>query len=73
MHGAKGNVGVDAFCDDGLLILGGILDVEELAGAQGKDHGLVVFLQLVVNLGKDKRSKLAMAEALIFVKGFSVE
>ena len=50
MHRAKCDISVDAFRDDGLFVLGGILELEKLAGAQGKDHGLVVFLQLVVNL-----------------------
>ena len=72
MHGAKCDVSVDALCDDGLFILGGVLELEKLSGAQGKDHGLVVFLQLVVDLGKYERSEIAVAEALIFEKGFSV-
>ena len=50
MHSAKCNVGVDALCDDGLFVLGGVLELEKLASAQGKDHRLIVFLQLVVDL-----------------------
>ena len=50
MHGAKCDVSVDALCDDGLFVLGGVLELEKLASAQGKDHRLIVFLQLVVDL-----------------------
>lgn len=50
MHGTQCDVGVDALCDDGLLVLCRILELEKLASAQGKDHGLIVFLQLVVDL-----------------------
>jgi hypothetical protein len=71
VHSAEGDVCVDALCDDSLLVLGGIIDVEELAGAQSEDHGLVVFLQLVVNFGKHEGGEVAVAEALIFEKGFS--
>ena len=50
MHGAKCDVSVDALCDDGLLVLSGVLELEKLSSAQGKDHGLIVFLQLIVDL-----------------------
>jgi hypothetical protein len=79
MHGAEGDVCVNALCDDGLLILSellfgvfGLFNVEKLACAQSEYHGLVVVLQMVVNLGEHERSKLAVAEVLIFKEGFSV-
>ena len=50
MHGTKRNVSIDALCDDGLLVLGGVLKLEKLTSAQGEDHGLIVFLKLVVDL-----------------------
>ena len=71
MHGAKCDVSVDALCDDRFFILGGVLELEKLSGAQGKDHGLVVFLELVVDLGEHQSGEVAVAEAFIFEKGFS--
>ena len=71
MHGAKSNVCVNALCNDGLLVLGRVVDLEELAGTQSKDHGVIVFLELVVDLGEHQSSEVAVAEAFIFEKGFS--
>lgn len=51
-----------------LLELGGLVDVEELASTQCKDHALVVFLQLIVHLCGHESSKLPLGEGVIFVE-----
>jgi hypothetical protein len=42
------------------------------ARAEREDHGLVVFLQLVVDFGEDESSEFAVGEGFIFVECFSV-
>jgi hypothetical protein len=73
VQGRHGDVGVDALCEDGLLVLAAIVDVEKFASAEGECHGLVVLLQLVVDFGEDEGGKLAMGEGFIFVECFSVD
>jgi hypothetical protein len=43
------------------------------ASAEREDHGLVVFLQLVVNFGEDESGKFAVGEGFIFMECFSVD
>ena len=45
-----------------LLKLAGLVQVEQLAGAQCKDHALVVLLQLVVDFCCHERRQLAVRE-----------
>jgi hypothetical protein len=42
-----------------------VVDVEELASSERKSHALIVFLQLVVDLCRDKGCQLALRECFI--------
>jgi hypothetical protein len=48
------------------------MDVKELAGAERKDHALVVLLQLVVHLRGDQSRELSLGERLILVQSLAV-
>lgn len=48
--------------NDGILKLAGLVQVEELASAEGEYHALIVFLQLIIDLCSQKRSQLAVRE-----------
>jgi len=39
-----------------------VVETEELACAEGKDHGLIVLLELVVDLGCDECCQFAVGE-----------
>jgi hypothetical protein len=52
---------------DCLLKLPRVVDVEELAGTERKDHALIVFLQLVIDLCSDQSRKLSLGKRLILV------
>lgn len=56
-----------------LFELASLVEVEELAGTKGEDHALVVFLQLIVDLGGYKSGELAVGEGFIFVESLTVQ
>jgi hypothetical protein len=39
-----------------------VVETEELASAESKDHGLVVLLELIVNLGRYECCQFAVGE-----------
>lgn len=53
--------------DDGVLKFTGLVDVEQLAGAQRELHALVILLQLIVNLGSNQSSQFPLREVLVLV------
>lgn len=57
---------------DGLLELGGLVNIEELACTQRKDHALIVFLQLIVDLGRDQCCQLSLRKRVIFVQSLTM-
>lgn len=50
-----------------LLKLALLVQVEELASIQGKDHTLIVLLELVVDLCRHKCGQFAVREGFILV------
>ena len=54
-----------------LLKLARLVQVEQLSSAESKDHALVVLLKLVVDLGRHKRSELAIREGRILVESLT--
>ena len=71
MHGGYGNVSIETFGKNRLLKLSSVMYVEELACAERKDHALVVFFQLVVDLCRNQSRQLSLWERFIFVKRFT--
>ena len=67
-----GNVLVDALGDDGLLKFATAVELEKVAGAEGKSHRLVVLLEVVVDLCEDESCKLALGERLVFVESLTM-
>jgi hypothetical protein len=51
-----------------LLEFTSLVNIQELASTQRKDHALVVFLQLVVDLCCYERGELSLGERLIFIE-----
>ncbi len=48
------------------------MDIEELASTQRKDHALVVLLQLIVYLCRDKSGEFSLWERVIFVESLTI-
>jgi len=48
--------------EDRLLKLSGLVDVEEVARTECKDHALVVFLKLVVDLGRNQGCEFSLGK-----------
>lgn len=55
-----------------LLEFTSLVDVQELASTQRKDHALIVLLQLIVDLCCHEGSELSLRERLIFVEGLAM-
>lgn len=66
------NLGNQVLTQDGLLKLPVVMNIEELASAERKDHALVVLLQLIVDLGRDQSRELALRKRLIFVESLTI-
>jgi hypothetical protein len=49
-----------------------VVETEELAGAESKDHGLIVLLELVVDLGCHECCQLAVGERFVFVESLTI-
>lgn len=61
--------GLAQYC---LLKLPGMVNIEELASTERKNHALVVFLQLIVDLGRHEGRKFSLGERVIFVKSLTM-
>lgn len=66
-----GNVLVNALGDDGFLKFATVVELKKIASTKGKSHGLVVLLEMVIDLGKDKSSQLALWEGLVLVESLT--
>ena len=73
LGGGDGNILIDALGNDGLLELAGRVELEEVTGGEGVDHAIVVGLQVVIDLGQDEGSQLALGERVVFVQGLTAE
>lgn len=56
-----------------VLKLAGLVQVEEVASAESKDHAFVVLLKLVVDFGGDESGELAVGEGFIFVESLTAD
>jgi hypothetical protein len=48
--------------DNGLLVLATVVELEQLSCAQGEDHALIIFLQVIIYLGGNQSSQSALRE-----------
>lgn len=57
--------------NNSLLKFATVVKVEQFPSAQCKNHALMVFLEVVVDLGGDQSGKFAFGEIFIFIKRLS--
>jgi hypothetical protein len=71
MASAANEAGRKDGTDDGVLVLAGLVEVEQRPGGESKDHALVVLAQLIVDLGGHERGQLPLGKGLIFAEGLA--
>lgn len=62
---------ISKLTDDGLLILAAVVELEQLASTQRKDHTLIIFLKVVVYLRGNQGSQLSFREGFIFIQSLT--
>jgi len=56
----------------GLLELAVVMNIEQIPCTKSKYHAFVVLLKLVIELGGNKRRKLALRKRLVFIESLAV-
>lgn len=63
--------GFSKLTDDSLLVFAAVVKLEQLASAQGEDHTLIIFLEMIIYLRGDQSRQFSFGKGFIFVKGLA--